>query len=135
LIEEDNFKAFLLCLKLLSSKDEDDLHVNKDQRRALTRETCNYATGSLCPGDCMLLLVALVWKRIKAALATDQLIQFKQEEVPTASLTKIEQQSILLHENLISGWQKAPVCSHGLDINMDVLKDQTDELYNMTTKK
>jgi cyclophilin family peptidyl-prolyl cis-trans isomerase len=109
----------------------------KDQRRALTRKLATMQLGLFVQVIAVLLLVALVWEaHHKAALATDQLIRFKQEEsLLLLHLQKIEQQSILLHENLRSRVsESAGLDGHGLDINMDVLKDQTDELYNMETE-
>ena len=83
------------------------------------------------------LLMMLVWKaHHKASLIMDQLVEFKQEDsLLLLHLQKIEQQSIQLHENLRSRViENASLHDLGLDINVDVLKDQTDELYQMESE-
>ena len=84
-----------------------------------------------------LLLMMLVWTaHHKASLAIAQLIEFKQEDsLLLLHLQKIEQQSIRLHENLRSRvGESASLDDLGLNISVDVLKNQTDELYQMESE-
>jgi hypothetical protein len=85
------------------------------------------------------LLMMLVWNaHDKASLAIDQLIEFKLEDsLLLLQLQKIEQQSILLHESLrsrVSESESASLDGNGLDVGVDVLKDQTDDLYKMESE-
>jgi cyclophilin family peptidyl-prolyl cis-trans isomerase len=85
-----------------------------------------------------LLLMLLVWNaHHKASLAIDQLIEFKQEDsLLMLHLQKIEQQSIQLHENLRSRVSEIAISLDDLAIDnkVDILKDQTDELYQMESE-
>jgi cyclophilin family peptidyl-prolyl cis-trans isomerase len=95
--------------------------------------------GLLAQVFAFFLLMTLVWNaHHKASLAIDRLIEFKLEDsLLLLQLQKIEQQSILLHENLrsrVSESESASLDGHGLDNMVDVLKDQTEELYKMESE-
>ena len=84
-----------------------------------------------------LLLIIFVWKvHHNASLTIAQLKEFRQEDsLLLLHLQKIEQQSIQFHENLRSRVsESASLDDLGLDISVDVLKNQTDELYQMESK-
>jgi cyclophilin family peptidyl-prolyl cis-trans isomerase len=113
--------------------------MSRKEQRAL-RKLATMQLGLVAQVIAVLLLMVLVWEaHHNAGLATDQLIQFKQDEsLLLLHLQKIEQQSIQLHENLRSRvGESASYDGFDLDdigIDLDVLKDQTEELYQMETE-
>jgi cyclophilin family peptidyl-prolyl cis-trans isomerase len=111
----------------------------KKERRALGKELATMQLGHLVQVIAFLSLMLLVWNaHHKAGLTMDQLIEFQQEDsFLMLHLQKIEQQSIQLHETLrlrVGESESAGLDGRRLDSKVDILKDQTDELYQMKSE-